>query len=63
MGSPVDMMLTICSNGSALLNKVAVLSILGKTHEKFYKTQKALRLNLGIQHQGLIKFIEMMILG
>ena len=55
MGSSVEGMLTLCSNGSASLNKMAAMPIYGKNTKKtFYSsTKKALRLNLGIQHRGL----------
>ena len=51
MGSSVDGVLTICSNGYALLDKKAAMPINDKkTHIKifFSRTKKALRLNLGI---------------
>ena len=49
MGPSVERMLTICSNGSAPLNK---MPIYGQTIF-FSRTKKALRLNLSIQHRGL----------
>ena len=49
MGPSVERVLTICSNGSALMNKMVAMPIYGKKHLKiFSSTKKALRLNLGI---------------
>ena len=61
MGPSVEMMLTIWSNGSAPLNKIAAVLIYGKHF--FSRTKKALRLILGLQHWGLTsnKFIQMII--
>ena len=44
-----------CSNGHGPFTKMVILSIFGKKHLKifFSRTKKALRLNLGVQHQGL----------
>ena len=54
MGLSVKGKLTICSNGSAPLNKMAAMTIYGRKHIKiFTSTKKAFRLNLGIQHLGL----------
>ena len=55
MGSSVEGMLTLCSNGLASLNKMTAMLIYGKKHLKifFSSAKKALRLNLGIQHLGL----------
>ena len=54
MGPSVEGMFTLCSNGSASLNKMAAMPIYGKTLKVFFSsTMKALRLNLGIQHRGL----------
>ena len=54
IGPSVERMLTICSNGSAPLNKMAVMPMYGKILKiSFSSTKKPLRLNLGIQHQRL----------
>ena len=41
MGPSVERMLTICSNGSAPLNKMAAMPIYGKTLKKslFFRTE------------------------
>ena len=46
IGPSIERMLTVCSNGSAPLNKMAAMPIYGK-HLKisFSRTKKALRLN------------------
>ena len=46
IGPSIERMLTVCSNGSAPLNKMAAMPIYGK-HLKisFSRTRKALRLN------------------
>ena len=60
MGPPVKRLLTIPLNDSAPLNKVAAMPIM----VNFSRTEKALRLNLGIQHRGHSKkFVQTMILG
>ena len=46
-----------CSNGSAPLNKMAVMTIYGKTPIFFSRTKKALR------DSKSTKFVQMMILG
>ena len=53
-----DGILTIFSNGSVPLNKMTAMPIYGKTFKNlfFSKTKKALRLSLGIHHQGLIVY-------
>ena len=54
MGPSVGGMLTICSNSSATLDKMAAMPIYGKHLKIFFaSTKKTLRLNLGIHHQGL----------
>ena len=61
MGRSVEGILTIYSNGSTPMNRMAAMSIYGKKKKKkklkftvfFSKTKKALRLNLCIQHWGL----------
>ena len=54
MGPSVEVMLAHCSNGSASLNKMAAIPIYDKILKIFFSsTKKALRLNIGIQHQGL----------
>ena len=55
MGLSVEGILTICLNGSALLNKMVYKPIYGKKHLKifFSSTKKELKLNLGIQYWGL----------
>ena len=55
MGPSVKRVLTIYSNGSAHLNKMATMPIYGRKHFKifFSRTKKALGLNLGVQHWGL----------
>ena len=54
MEPPVEVMLTICSNGFAPLNKMATKPIYSKKKKTlFSRTKKALRLKLGIQHRGL----------
>ena len=52
MWPSVEGMLTICSNCSAPLNKMAAMPIYGKKDLKifFSRTKTALRPNLGIQH-------------
>ena len=50
----VERMLTICSNGSAPLNKTAAKPIYGKTLKIFFYRTKLARST---------KFVEMMILG
>ena len=64
MGPSVEGMLTLCSNRSASLNKMAAMPIYGITLKiLFSSTKKAMRLNLGIQNRGLTKFIKTMRLG
>ena len=47
MGPYIEGLLTIFSNGSASLNKIATMPINGKKHLKiFSRTKKALRLDL-----------------
>ena len=54
MGFPVERMLTICSNGSVPLDKMAAMPTYSKTLKiVFSRTKKALRLKSGIQHRGL----------
>ena len=49
MGSSVEGLLSVCRNGSALLNKMVAMPIYGQKHMKiFSRTKKALKLNLGI---------------
>ena len=55
MGPSFKGMLTICSNGSAPLNKMAAKPIHGK-NTKIFSSTKNLRLNLGIQHLGFKVF-------
>ena len=47
--------LSTCSNGFALLNKMAVMPIYGEKHLKifFSRTKKASKLNLGTEHWAL----------
>ena len=60
----VERVLTICSNGSASMNKMTAMSIYDITHLNiFSRTEKALRLNQGIEDSRSIEFVEMMILG
>ena len=54
MGPSVEVVLTICSNGSAPSNKMAIMSMYGKKILKIIsRTKKVLRLNLSIYHRGL----------
>ena len=54
MEPSVERKLTICSNGSAPLNKTDAMPIYGKHLQiLFSRIKKALRLNLGIQHPGI----------
>ena len=59
IGLSVEGVLSICSNGSASVNKMSIVLIYGKIKKKehfktyFSRTKKASRLNLGIQHRGL----------
>ena len=59
MGPFVKSILRIYSNGSASFNKMAAVPIYGKKHLKIFlsRTKKALRLNLGVWHQGL-KYVK-----
>ena len=53
MGPSVTGMLTICSNGTAPLKRMADMPVYGKNTSKSSQKLKALRLNVGIQHWEL----------
>ena len=61
MGPSVERILTICSNGSAPLNKMAAMPISGITRKSFFlSTKRTLRLNLGsIRDSRSTKFVKM----
>ena len=66
MGPSIERMLTICSDGSASLNKMATMPIYDKTLKIFFsRTKKALSLNLvySTGDSKSTKFVQMMILG
>ena len=54
MGSSVEGVLSVCPNGTALLNNMAAMPIYGNKHLNifFSRNRKAVRLNLGILHPG-----------
>ena len=62
MGPFVERVLTIRSNGSAPLNKMAVMSIYGKCFKiVFSRAKKALRLNfwyIALETEGLSSFFK-----
>ena len=64
IGPSVEGVLSICSNCSAWLNKMAAMPIFGVEHLKIFIswTKKASNLNLVTEHWGL-KFVQMMTWG